>query len=437
MNFSSGIFALLAAVSFLSPPTIEGQRLRENIDVVERVVAVVGDSVILLTELDEFLLTMEARGWSRPTGAAELLAARLEVLDQLINQTLVLQEASKDSLLAIPEEELEERVQEEVDGQIRQFGTLGRLQQALAEQNMTMAVFREQRKEAIRRQLLQERFFAKRGQGPSDIVITDEDARTYFDENQDLIPMRPLTIFFEATRLLPEPTEDAKAEALTEADSVLVLLEEGGEFEDFAARYSDGPSAEAGGELGWMRQDGSFVKEFEEMAFRMPPGAMSRPIETEFGYHIILVERIRGGERRVRHILFQPEIMANDIDQNDARALEFTTRLKAGETFADLGLPLDSATLTLEQIAQTSPVLASAMRNAQEGDVIGPVRMDDPRNPNGWTIVQALETTSGGVAEFFEFRDVIVERLQSQRLTASVVEGLRSQTYIDIRLDGG
>ena len=437
MNFSSGILALLAAVSFLSPPTIEGQRPRQNIDVVERVVAVVGDSVILLTELDEFLLTMEARGWSRPTGAAELLAARLEVLDQLINQTLVLQEASKDSLLAIPEEELEERVQEEVDGQIRQFGTLGRLQQALAEQNMTMAVFREQRKEAIRRQLLQERFFAKRGQGPSDIVITDEDARTYFDENQDLIPMRPLTIFFEATRLLPEPTEDAKAEALTEADSVLVLLEEGGEFEDFAARYSDGPSAEAGGELGWMRQDGSFVKEFEEMAFRMPPGAMSRPIETEFGYHIILVERIRGGERRVRHILFQPEIMANDIDQNDARALEFTTRLKAGETFADLGLPLDSATLTLEQIAQTSPVLASAMRNAQEGDVIGPVRMDDPRNPNGWTIVQVLETTSGGVAEFFEFRDVIVERLQSQRLTASVVEGLRSQTYIDIRLDGG
>jgi peptidyl-prolyl cis-trans isomerase SurA len=437
MNFSSGIFTLLAAASFLTPLPAEGQGLSQGIDVVERVVAVVGDSVILLTELDEFLLTMEARGWSRPTGAAELLDARLEVLDQLINQNLVLQEAAKDSLLTIPEEELEERVQEEVDGQIRQFGTLGRLQQALAEQNMTMAVFREQRKDAIRRQLLQERYFAKRGQGPSDIVITEEEARAYFDENQDLIPTRPLTIFFEAARLLPEPTDDAKAEALAEADSVLILLGDGEEFEEFAARYSDGPSASAGGELGWARQDGSFVKEFEEMAFRMPAGAMSRPVETEFGYHIILVERIRGGERRLRHILFQPEIRTGDVELNDDRTLEFAARLQEGETFSDLGLKPDSAHLTLEQIAQTSPGLASAMRNAQVGDVIGPVRMDDPRNPDGWTLVRVLETTVGGLAEFAEFQDVIVERLQSQRLTASVVEGLRSETYIDIRLGGG
>ena len=437
MNFSSGIFALLATVSFLIPSPVDGQQAPLGINLVERVVGVVGDSVILMTELDEFLLTMEARGWTRPTGAAELLEARLDALDQLINQQLILQEAAKDTLLEVTEEELEERVQQEIDGQVRQFGTLGRLQQALAEQNMTMAVFREQRKNTIRRQLLQERYFAKSGQDASDNVVTEEEARKYFDENQDQIPERPPSIRFERIQLLPEPSDAAKAEALAEADSVLALLRDGGDFPELAARFSDGPSASAGGELGWMRQGGGFVEAFEEVAFRMAPGRVSAPVETEFGYHLIMVERVRGGERRIRHILIQPEITASDVEANDVRAESFAARLKAGETMADLELEPDTVDLALAQIARMSQALAAAMRNAQAGDVVGPVRVDDPRSENGWILARVLETTSGGLAEFFEFRDVIVERLQSQRHTERVVEGLRSKAYIDIRLGGG
>ncbi len=436
MNSSSGVLAFLAAVSFLIPPPVEGQQAPLGINLVERVVGVVGDSAILMTEIDETLLTMEARGWSRPTGAAELLEARLEILDQLINEQVILQEAARDSLLEVTEEELEDRVQQEIDGQVRQFGTLARLQQMLAEQNMTLAVFREQRKNAIRRQLLRERYFAKRGQDASDIVVTEEEAQKYFEENQDLIPERPPSIRFENGRLLPEPSDSAKAEALAEADSVLALLQDGGDFPELAARFSDGPSASAGGELGWAREGGGFVEAFEEVAFQMGPGRVSAPVETEFGYHLILVERVRGAERRLRHILFQPELTTSDVEANDIRAESFAARLKAGETMADLGLEPDTANLSLAVIAQNSRALAAAIQNAQVGDVVGPVRLDDPGGQNGWSLVRVLEKTTGGRAEFFEFRDVIVERLQTQRLTESVVEELRGQAYIDIRLGG-
>jgi peptidyl-prolyl cis-trans isomerase SurA len=437
MKFSSGIFALLAAVSFLIPSPVEGRQAPQGINLVERVVGVVGDSVILMTELEEFLFTMEARGWARPTGAAELLEARLEALDQLINQQLILQEAAKDSLLEVTEEELEDRVQQEIDGQVRQFGTLGRLQQVLAEQNMTLAVFREQQKNLIRRQLLQERFFAKRGQGTFDIVVTEEEARTYFDENQELIPEREPSIRFESIQVLPEPTDAAKAEALAEADSVLTLIRNGGDFQELAARFSDGPTASVGGELGWIRRGTGFVEAFEEAAFAISPGSVSAPVETEFGYHLITVERVRGGERRVYHIVIQPEITANDIEENDARAGSFAARLKAGEAMADLELEPDTADLSLAEMAQSSQTLARAMQNVQAGDVVGPVEMDDPRNENGWLLARVLETTSGGRPDFLEYRDVIVQRLQAERLTESVVEGLRGQAYIDIRLGGG
>jgi len=285
--------------------------------------------------------------------------------------------------------------------------------------------------------LLQERYFAKRGQDVSDIVVTEEEARKYFEENQHLIPERPASIGFVSVQLRPTPSEAAKEEALAEADSVLVLLRNGEEFTDLASRFSDGPSAPTGGELGWMRQDGSFVEAFEEKAFQMVPGTVSPPVETEFGYHLIMLERVRGGERRVRHILLQPEITAKDVEANDARAESFTARLRAGETWADLDLEPDTADLTITQIAQTSQAFAAAMRNAEAGDVVGPTRVDDPRSENAWTLAQVVELTVGGPAEFHEFRDVIVERLQSQGLNESVVEDLRERAYIDVRLGGG
>ena len=437
MSYSSGSLTLLAAVLFLSPSPVEGQLVPQGIDMVERVVAVVNDSMISQTQLDESLLAMEARGWAPPTGAAELLEARLEILEQLINQQLIIQEAAKDSLLEISDEELDDRVQQEIDGKVIEFGTLRRLQQQLAEQGMTLAQYREQQKNNIRRQLLQERYFAKRGQSEASIVVTEEEARTYFDENQDLIPERQATILFENIRLGPEPSDAAKAAALAEADSVTGLLREGQEFGELARLLSDDPSAPEGGELGWIRHDGSFLEEFEDMAFGIPPGAVSPPVETEYGYHLIMVDRVRGGERRVRHILFRPEIAATDIESNDARARSFPDRLRAGETMADLGQESDTVALPMEVIAQTSSELATAMESVQEGDVVGPVRLADPRDQDTWILVRVLGTTPGGPGEFSDFREMIVERLRSAGLTESVIEDLRSRAYIDIRLGGG
>ena len=437
MSFSSRSFALLAAVLFLISSRVEGQQIPQTINLVERVVAVVGDSMISMTQLDESLIQMEARGWTRPTGAAELLEVRLEVLDQLVNQMLIIQEAAKDTLLEVSEEELEDRVQQQIDGQVRQFGTLGALQRALAEQNMTMAVYREQQKGLIRRQLLQERYFAKRGRSAAGIVVTEEEARTYFNENPDLMPDRPATILFENIRLQPEPSDSAKAEALAKADSVLGLLSNGGDFAELAERFSDGPTATEGGALGWIRQDGSFVEEFEDMAFGLPPGVVSPPVETQFGYHLISVERVRGGERRVRHILFAPGITASNVEANDTRAELFADRLRAGETMSDLGQEADTVDLPLESIAQTSQALAASMRNVQAGDVIGPARVIDAQSENSWILARVLGTTLGGRGEFSDFRDMIVERLRTEGLTDSVIEELRSRAFIEIRLGGG
>ena len=77
------------------------------------------------------------------------------------------------------------------------------------------------------------------------------------------------------------------------------------------------------------------------------------------------------------------------------------------------------------------------MQNAQAGDVFGPARTNDPRTETSWILARVLEVTPGGPGAFSEFQDMIVERLRSERLTESVIEGLRSRAYIEVRIGGG
>ena len=410
-------------------------------DVVEQVAAVVGDSVILMTEIDSYLLRLEAQGWTRPETTSELMSFKADVLDLLINEQLVIQDAGRDSTLAVGEEELEERLQLEIDGQIRQFGTLSRLQEALAEQSMTMSIFRDQRRSAIKRQLLQERYMAKRGRSARNVVISEEELRTFFAENKEQLPQLPPTIAFMNLQLAPLPTEAAKAEALAEADSVLRMLRDGeqDDFGELARQFSDGPSASDGGQLGWVRRDGAFVEEFEEVAFMLAPGMVSVPTETDFGYHLILVERVRGGERRVRHILFQPEITEADIAANLERATEYRDRLRDGEDMGELAElieeSVDTLDLTVAEINQISNVYAEALQTADPGDILGPLRFG-AEGDNTLALIKVTTVKGGGDVQFEDVRDQIETRMQSARLTEGVVEGLRDRVFIEIRLAG-
>ncbi len=416
--------------------SLNAQDSTEEDNVVERVIALVGDSVILMTELDEYMLTLEASGFVRPEDPNELITVKTQILDQLVNQQLILLEAIKDTTLAISDAELEDRVQQEVDGQVRQFGTTNRFQDALAEQNMTVAQFREQRKNMIRRDLLQERYFAKSGGSDDGIIITEDEARAFFEENRSQIPQAPATVLFENFILSPVANEASKADAQAEAERLLQVAMTGEQtFAELATRFSDGPSAQNGGELGWIRHDGSMVPEFEEEAFKLSPGRISSPVETEFGYHLILLERIRGGERRVRHILVEPEIVESDIEENQLRAQSFAEQLDSGSVSDDIfEIDSDTLDLALGQIAEISPEYAAGMINAQAGDIIGPIQLVGPRMENSWGIAKIIEMKKGGSSEFEDVRELIEERLRSIRGAEDLIEELRNQTFVEIRL---
>ena len=127
----------------ISPELMTAQVLGEE-DVVDRVMAIVGDSIILQTEIQEELQRMAmSDGVTLPDPGPELDQMMSQVLEQMINRTLVLQEAARDTLLQIDESEIEDRVASRIDEVTQQFGGQSALQQALETDGLNLAEYRE------------------------------------------------------------------------------------------------------------------------------------------------------------------------------------------------------------------------------------------------------------------------------------------------------
>ncbi|MGL4738016.1 MAG: peptidylprolyl isomerase [Cellulosilyticaceae bacterium] len=117
-----------------------------------------------------------------------------------------------------------------------------------------------------------------------DVTVSDEEASAYFEANKDLFKPQPSA---DASHILVATEE--------EANNILEEIKAGLSFADAAAKYSSCPSKERGGNLGQFSK-GQMVPEFEAATFAMAPGEISAPVQTQFGYHLIELHSISGGD---------------------------------------------------------------------------------------------------------------------------------------------
>ena len=422
----------------LSPGFMTGQVPSEE-DVVDRVMAIVGDSIILRTEIQEELQRMAmSEGVPLPDPGSELDQMMSEVLDQMINRSLVLQEAARDTLIRVNESEIEDRVAARIDDVAQQFGGQSGLQQALATDGLNLAEYRDLLRTQIRQEQTQQLFLQRTLQNAPTIELSEDDLLTAFQASRAQLQQRPKIITFTQVVLKPTPSEISQQTARAEADSLLGEIQGGSNFEELAQLHSDDiGSAELGGDLGWFRR-GTMVTEFDEAAFSMRDGQVSDIVQTEFGYHIIKIERSRAGEKRGRHILVIPEMTETDIQRTRDTASVVLGRVKAGEPmeilfsqYSDEEAP-DTLRVPFDQIDQLPPgygVIATGVGN----EVIGPIEYETPRGEIRLAVVKVEEVREAGAYTFEDLRGQVAAQLQEQRQYARILEELRAKTHIEIR----
>ena len=425
------LFAVLGA-----PVPALGQDRERTVD---RVVAVVGDSAVLLSQLLNREQEMRASGAPVPAeGSAERDDFMRELLDELVDNQVILQAAAQDTLLEIDDDRVEESLQQRMASVESNFGGREPMEQALREAGLSVQSFREMQRDMIGQRLLVQLYVQRYG-GDGAVEVSDEEVREYFEAQRDALQERPATVAFRQVVLTVVPSDSAVATAMELAEALRERAAAGEDFGELAREHSQDPgSAQAGGDLGWFRR-GNFAEEFEEAAFALPEGETSEVVETIFGYHVIKVEKVRFAERQARHILIRPRTGSGDLTATRVLASELAERAGAGEDFQaivdeyhDALLP-DSATVPRNQIAQLlPPAYLSALSGRSAGEVVGPLQFSY-RDEEHFAVLKILETREAGAYVFDELASQIRSGLVEQKRLERLLEGLRDKTYIEIK----
>ena len=245
---------------------------RETID---RVVAIVNDDVITLSELREMALSIN------PTSTEPI--DENAVLQQLIEQKLFEQEAEKHGI-KVSEAELDASIE-----QVRQKYNLNgeQMTEVLKKQNLTPESFREQwRLQTLGNKLLESQLKNK-------IVVTDDEVINYYEENHGGSATTSGTVSAEMpaeqVRIAHILISGGSPDAEKKAGEVAELAKSGQDFGELAKQYSDDNlSADKGGDLGYFKR-GDLIETLEVTVDNTPVGEVSGPVESPAGYHIIKV----------------------------------------------------------------------------------------------------------------------------------------------------
>lgn len=408
---------------------------------VDRVAAVVGDSVIALSQIEERVFQLQSRGAEIPArGSEEWVRLQRDLLDQMIGEQLIVQAALQDTTIVVDPIVVDNLVTEEMNQRVTAMGGQQAFETGLASQGFTLSSYREFLRGQIRQQRLYQQYMGKRSAGLASVVVEESEIRKFFEEQKDVIGQRPPTVVFSQIIVAPTPSDSARNAALAEATRIRELAMEGEDFAELARRFSQDGSKDSGGDLGWFRR-GDMVEAFEDAAFNLAVNEISQPVESPFGFHVIQVNRRRSGEIRASHILITVKPSPSDIDRARGVAEDVKSRLEAGEDFQSLRSEFGDATepdtlrVPFDRLQEFPPGFAEPLVRSQAGQILGPISYETGGETR-FAVVKVLEVLPAGpyTLDDEDLRSRIMQTLQEQKLVDQILEELRSKTYIQIRM---
>ena len=269
------LLVLFIMVILAGPPAFSAPQ------VVERIVAMVNDEVILLSELEDAfgpLRTQYQVSYQGEELVNRLAKGKEEVLNQLVETRILLQEARARSIEVSPEE-----VAAMFENVKKIFSSEDKFKQALEEQGLSPALLSRRLEDQARiKRLVEQEVKLK-------ISLDVEEARRYYETNQDK--------FFHGRQyrlqhILIKNIPGKESEAEAKAQEVLAKIKEGTDFSLLAKEYSEDPNTLAGGDLGFLEKD-KLIPEMKEVVENLKVGEVSGVIKTRLGYEIIKVGAIK------------------------------------------------------------------------------------------------------------------------------------------------
>ena len=293
---------------------------------IDGVVAVVGDHVILESDIDKVYhqMIVEKNDYSA--------FSRCQILGRLMEDKMYAHHAVQDSV-EVSEARIQGLMEERIDFLLKNVGSMDKILEyyRMKSEADFRAEFYQVTKNEELTQGMQQKII-------DEVEITPEEVRMFFKN----IPKEDLPVFgveLEVSQIIIEPVipEEEKQKVIDRLNEIRNdVLNNGASFFSKAVLHSEDPGSKSNGGFYKMTRKTSFVKEFKDVAFSLQEGEISKPFETDFGYHIILLEKIKGQELELRHILLTPKVTDKAMREAREKAIKIRDKIVSGEiSFAD------------------------------------------------------------------------------------------------------
>jgi peptidyl-prolyl cis-trans isomerase SurA len=413
-----------------TPPSVD------SLELVDRIVAIVGDTAILMSEVREKVFQMRAQGMEMPTDPAGQDSLALATLEGMVEELMIVKQAEFAGI-TVTEEELDDEVDRRFETIRSRFSSDEEMLQRVEDSGQNMFQFRRMIRSQARKDMIGQRYISSQMGEMLSVRVTEQQIVDEFNARA-AGATRPATLDLVQVTIDPEPSEAARDSALKEASTARDEVREGEDFEIVARRYSDDVGTRAeGGDLGWIRRS-EVDPAFGDAAWAVRTGIAIGPVQSRFGFHIIKVENVRGGERHVRHILIRPYISPEQIEEARLLAAAVADSIRDGADATVMaeryGTDPEDSRIDDARVDRISGALgaefAEALRGAQTGDVVGPIEVVGAGGDPSFIVIEVMRYRPEGVYELDEVRDQIRDALMQQGQYEALLERLKQEVYV-------
>ena len=407
---------------------------------VDGIIATIGDYNVLDSDIDKALLEISSQGGSTKD------ISRCQILGKLMEDKLYAHHAIQDSII-VKDADIKENMEQKIDYYLENLGSMDKV----------VKFFKKNSEDDFRTDLfdiLKEQKLASEMQHKiiDDIQITPEETRTFFKK----IPESERPVFgaeLEIAQIVikPKVTDAEKQAVIDKLKQIKKDVQEGSSFTTKAVLYTEDPGSRSTGGFYKINKKTGFVKEFKDVAFSLQEGEISDPFETIYGYHIIYLEKIKGQDLELRHILMTPksspealkdakekaELIKKRIQDKDITFAEAArTMSDEKETRANGGILINPKTQdTHFELTKMDPELYSEVSNLKNGEISYVIYNEDPREGKSYKIITVTnkieEHTADYSKDYTKIRELALKEKQINAIAKWFDEKIK-ETYIKI-----
>jgi peptidyl-prolyl cis-trans isomerase SurA len=408
--------------------------------VIDKVVAKVGSEYILLSDVEKQYAYLKQ---SNPSAVPE---SKCEVLESIIAQKIMVNQAKLDSI-EVADDEVEAQLEFRIENILGQMGNNTEFFEEYYGQ--TVNEVKEWMRDDLRNQILSERM---QSQIINEVNIRPEEVVEFYESiPKDSIPLLNAEVELAEIVMAPEASEASKDSSYAKLlDLRQRIVNDSVDFAELAQKFSDDiGSGSKGGDLGWTKR-GSFVPEFEAVAYNLEKDEISEIVESEFGYHLIQLLDRRGNLIKTRHILITPEITDADIERTNrildslatvimADSIGFEAAVKKYsnkkvESYNNNGRMTNPASgSTFYSTSELPPEIYFAIEELKVGEISAPIEFQDRRGEAMFRIVIVQSKTRPHIAnlkqDYSRLRKFAIESKKNEYFNDWIISKLNN-TYM-------